>query len=279
MAIRLTPGQQLDGVDAVSWNQFADTHELFENARKFQEDQPGLAASRAGLVAECVLPDTRDPFTIVGYDQPAFTIADDAEAPYRGPVSILGATPAATHSDSFAVLQSGGIAGQVVPAVVGGLTWVQVDIVDESDTTAGVVAGDAAKLRSGVAGAAIRWKESGTGTKWCVVYIAEASGSDNAGKPFKCHITQDLTAAPTPASGSSADPYVEATDAWLVWINDQVADPHTQITVRWFSRSTRPVPSAGEAYVGFGVIDSAGNYCLTAVDCETDKISYTPPGP
>lgn len=81
--------------------------------------------------------------------------------------------PTEDHVDNWAIILTGGAAGETVTAAVSGGEWqVLVDVTNEEHKFVAAVSGDMAKLASSTSGIGrILWKESGTGEKFaCVVF-------------------------------------------------------------------------------------------------------------
>lgn len=179
MTKRLVPGERLDGIDAASWNRFDDTATRLEGilGAAAPPERPGVAAG--GLPVKLVLDEAREAYQIVGLGEPLVSAEVEGHIPYAGPPIVHAEAPAAKHASKFAVLLAGGIADQVVEAVTMGVCWCRVNVVSTSHTTAGLVAGDSAKLESGKSGAQILSPLTSTGVQWCQVLL----GGGGAGGP------------------------------------------------------------------------------------------------
>ena len=95
---------------------------------------------------------------------------------------ITGVTPAAGHAGKFVVLLEPLKANAIGSGLAAGVCPVQVNVTDAGHTFADIASGQCGYLASGATGTAtILWKESGTGTKWALVRVANASGGGSAG--------------------------------------------------------------------------------------------------
>ncbi len=126
---------------------------------------------KAGVVEVKNMSETdRKQFEILGIDGLLFTIEDSKIAPtVLSGYAMKGVDPTASHSGKFVVLQEPIPAGATGRAAILGLTAVKLQVDHEGLNYADVKAGDATKLQATSCGAAILYKESGTGVKWGVI--------------------------------------------------------------------------------------------------------------
>lgn len=118
-------------------------------------------------------------FHILGFkdlvDPPNDAAADGGEQDAQAEFLVNGELPdTSSHGTNILIAQEP--IGTLVDNGAGncmiiGVSRVKVDIKNESDTTAGLITGDATKLESGKAGATILYKPAGTGVKWCLVLL------------------------------------------------------------------------------------------------------------
>lgn len=190
MAIKLKPGDTIDGLPGASWNEFVDA--LGANAPI--PTQFASLFKQAGIVlVKNMSGGARKRFDVLGIDDVFPSPAEQSGAdPGRdariaafknGPV-LHGVTPTLEdHFANWAILlepardkvMSGDVqvaAEGIVPAVVSGLTVCRVNVVRGTDTFAEMDNGDTESLVSAPGGSAkILWKEAGLGLKLAAVRI------------------------------------------------------------------------------------------------------------
>ena len=162
---------------ADAYNAFADTAEAHQQGTLDAENLPAAEPpqQQSGVIwVKNGTGNDRGRFDVVGLSTPIVQPSENLDE-FKRQVTFAGVSPALpTHLHQFAVLQDAVPDGEIGRAVVSGVTAVQVDVQHEGDTTAGVADGTFASLKSGLPGAAILWKESGTGTKWAIVRLGAA---------------------------------------------------------------------------------------------------------
>lgn len=166
---RLTPGK-MPKLSARTWNAFADVAE--SHARDLTGMRLGAQGSTPyGLVqvkndSAAALPRG----SIVGLGDPAITPSGNLDDFFHDPI-LLGDTPdLALHRRQFAILVDGLGLKEIGPAILTGQAICKVNVTLEAHPFAHVKDADSTQLESDWAGnAAIKWKESGTGTKWAIV--------------------------------------------------------------------------------------------------------------
>lgn len=212
---RLTPGQPLGGISAGTWNRFADATTRVE----------GMAAGALSALVNAegaytveLVNDTgaaRDPFQVVKYDESGIDFpASTSDVPENVLPVAKAKSPVA--GDAFAILLEGlgGDEEDTCRAMISGLAYALVDIVDASHVTCGPASGQYSHLDSGLSGAAIVGKATaGTGLQWCIVRVGGAvSTSLERGEYVTVRIIDDVpprTTATVAARGESAGQIVE----------------------------------------------------------------------
>jgi len=165
-------------VPAQTWNAFLDA----ARAHRDRQEDVGREARPLGnsgivLVKNATGADVGR-FGVLGIDDVLITPGDN-EAEFLSRTALTGVTPTADHRGRFVVLLEPLRAGALGRAVVTGPAPVQVNVNHEDHGWADVKDGDATQLESAHTGAArILWKESGTGTKWAVVLLAQTAASN-----------------------------------------------------------------------------------------------------
>lgn len=172
MAKRVVKGSRIAGIDADSWNEFVDTAAAVKRlapAITRPRPQSSLATAITVEARNDSGGDWEAAFPIVRFTTPPITPADRASVIYQG-VQLEADDPDSTNAH-WGVMQGPARSGEQRQVVVSGLTWCKVDVTDEDHTAAAPVSGDADKLESGDAGAAIVYKPSGTGELDCIVLL------------------------------------------------------------------------------------------------------------
>jgi hypothetical protein len=174
MPRKIQIGDRLEGLPAESWNDFCDAYEAIIGARpntrgiRGQGYQYGVRvpiknSSGSGITTRYGILRIND--LLLDYD-------DDAGVVEYSPY-LDGNTPLTDEDerDNFVVLQGPVASTEIGVAVIRGLTWCQVDITDANHRFCKPKA-STAELGSACFGAAeILVKQSGTGTKWCLIDI------------------------------------------------------------------------------------------------------------
>lgn len=172
---------------------------------------------RAGVIlVENKSDEDREQFEILGLD--GILVAPDGEAntPFlNSRWAMKGVKPTAAHQGRFVVLQEPIAKDALGRAMILGVTAVKLQVDHEGLRYADVLPDDPAKLQATAAGAAILWKESGTGEKWAVIDV---------GPTPECTalavMDEDLEA------GSSADAKVWAIEGEGLVETDHVIEVH-----------------------------------------------------
>jgi len=168
---RIQVGETLQGFPANTWNQLCDAHDrqrVHREPRGLSAGSPGVSPRIANMGGAIDVG-----FGILFACEPINTPAERPSAPYEG-LHLCGEHPTQPLIDdgaSWVILQEPAPANRAVPFVAVGQSWVQIDVQDEADTTAGPVAGETDHLKSGEGEAVIEWKEPGIGLKWARVRL------------------------------------------------------------------------------------------------------------
>jgi len=169
-------GEIVTEIAASTHNRMVDATDYIERIRAGggfgREDSiPGIPHLTIDVLNDTAA-DLTARFPIVGLGDPTIVIADSAEVYNDEPV-FRGIVPVAEdHEGRFAVLQRPLIDGETGEAVISGMTWVEVNVIDAADDTCGVVDDDTDKLKSGIGDTPILWKATGTGNKWAIINIS-----------------------------------------------------------------------------------------------------------
>jgi len=171
------PGQPL-GISAEAHNAMLDAARAHRQAGTLAGREAARAVADRGVI--WVRNNTGaalDQFGVVAIGLPIIT-ADANENEFKQRVTFEGGTPAASDTGQFAVVIEAIPAGKIGRAVIAGPVQVKVNVVDEDHEWADVKDSDASQLESGNTGTAkVLHKQSGTGTKWAIVLLAQTSAS------------------------------------------------------------------------------------------------------
>ena len=167
--VRVSPGQRIDSIPAAMFNGWQDAAEFTRQQRTFAANV-GAGSSDAGIVR--IRNDSGadvDRFGILGLSGIVFAPEDNQDGFKTSPV-LKGTTPTADQLERFVILQEPIKSNEIGRGLLLGLSAVQIDVINEDDDYADIIASDATKLRSQPYGATwIAYKEAGTGTKWAFV--------------------------------------------------------------------------------------------------------------
>lgn len=177
----LKPGDRISAISAAAYNAG-----IRGGIEYLQRSHPANSPGYAEASQECIIKVRNDSgaavdrFGVLGLGNPVVTPTDSL-GEFQRQIVLIGTTPtAASHTGKFAIMREPVPSGAIGEAFVAGACIVQINVTDATHALADVADGDAAKLASGTSGAAkILWKESGTGTKWAVVFFG-ASVADPA---------------------------------------------------------------------------------------------------
>ena len=177
-------------IPAGDWNKIVDaTRAYFEQQAGGRGPMPATAGARQTSIV-LVRNDSGDDLprnAVVGINGPIILPGDHLDEFLRQ-VALSVVTPVEDQHASaghFAVLldplpaSSGGGIGR---AYVNGICPVQIDLLDDTHTTAGVIDGDATKLESGKPGVQILWHDtpgsggSGSTVVWALVHLGTSWG-------------------------------------------------------------------------------------------------------
>ncbi|HOD83731.1 MAG: hypothetical protein BWX88_05113 [Planctomycetes bacterium ADurb.Bin126] len=234
---RVQKGQPLRGnITAEGWNAAMAAAEDLAGRKSSLGGDFMQTFRQAGIVLVKNAGDyDRGRFDVLGIDGVAITASANLEE-FQNRIVLSGDTPAAAdHTGRFVVLLEPIAAGAIGKAVVSGVCPVQVDVQKEEDEWADVSDDDATALKSGsFGGAAILWKESGTGKRWAVVRVSNlrrdvavklTGNAEGGGKYSGKLLTDRLEAA---ASGDLAMPeaMVEGVDCLFLNMEEDGLPTH-----------------------------------------------------
>lgn len=112
-----------------------------------------------------------DRWGAVAIDGPLYTPTDNEQG-FVNTISLDGVAMTSGYFGRFAVYQAAAPDGTIRPAMIQGITQVQLDVVHEDHDRCDVDPEGGSLLVSAFYGAGeILWKESGTGTKWAIIRI------------------------------------------------------------------------------------------------------------
>lgn len=193
MATERRKGDRTTGIPVDDWNEFCRTSKRVDQLVK-NPVIPGQQSADAALTILVINKtdaaiDADFPILKIS---PLFTTEDRDTAFYDG-IVFKGETPDTdTAIEDIAILQRPTTDGGACAGVITGYTWCDVEVTDESHTHAAPSDGENTKLTSGSSGAAIAWKESGTGTKKAIVRMG-GGGSGGSTNLFRVKITVDVS--------------------------------------------------------------------------------------
>jgi len=167
-------------MSAKTFNAFIDA------ARNYQEGQQRIARD--------VHRERRDPDTVLvrntsGTDQDRFAVMSlsgivitptDNLQEFENRPAFDVVVPTAALAETFVILQEPVAAGAFGQALIGGVTPVMLDVVDEAHASAFAADSISGHLVSGAGLARILWKETGTGLKWAVVQFPVGGSGGSA---------------------------------------------------------------------------------------------------
>lgn len=182
MPLPVAPGQALD-IPADLWNIL---QEIAVNERARRDGRAGGPGVRDSILPNWQVKvrnssgSNRSPFDVLTVDTALCQPDAGSVSWLRRPI-LDGLAPVA--GKAVCVLLDGAAPDDIVTAVIGGLAVVNLDVVSTGDLWADLVAGDAAKLRSGSSGPArVLWKQSaGTGVTLAVVLLVPGVGTAGGG--------------------------------------------------------------------------------------------------
>jgi len=113
-------------------------------------------------------------FSVVGINGPLFTPTYNLQE-FKNKTVLTASTPDADyHTKKFGVLLNPCSNNGIARVCVCGLTPVQLSVQSEDDTICGIADGYSTHLITGSGETPIIWKDSGTGTKWGLVFIGQS---------------------------------------------------------------------------------------------------------
>jgi hypothetical protein len=249
---RVEPGQPLSSaISARAWNRAQDAADIVLGQR------PGVTADAASyrgapyiaLPCKNVSGQTVPRWgvlAITGLEIAPTGVTGPATSQYERSPVLRGSTPTTSTNDSFGVAVEPIANNSIGMMAVDGLVQVKLEVRNAADATAGPKA-STAELQSGGSGAAIIYKESGTGAnKWALVRIGAGRGTVRLG-----------TVAATWSKGATATVTQQAGDGTAL-------SPATTFTAtNYFATVT---VSSGTRRVACALIDST--WVLIAAECD-----------
>jgi len=164
------PGQTLE-IPAEAFNTFIDAALDFKARQRSQQQSshPRHPSSTIIKIRNQTGAD-RERFDVVALESPIIPPADNLQA-FKGEPAINGVVP--QGGEHFAILLEPVPAGQIARyACVSGVTVARVNVLDEAHQYADIAHDTCQYLESCPSGgAAILWRESGTGVKWAIVRL------------------------------------------------------------------------------------------------------------
>lgn len=175
---RIEPGQPLKtAISASAWNRAQDAADIVLGQR------PGFAAeseaaSTTPYTAVVVKNTTANDLPrwgvlgITGID-----VAPSAGPQFEAMPVLSGGVPTATTNEAFGIAVEPIRAGGYGRFAVAGVVQTRLEVISGSAGAAGPKAGSVAELQTGGFGAAVLWRESGTGAnKWALVRLGGGGG-------------------------------------------------------------------------------------------------------
>lgn len=209
---KINKGTRLSGIPADGWNGFVDTHRIVAQQR-LKNNGPAVSSSAPESVNVLVLngagEDLTTRFPVLRLTAPVVTPADTTDAAgvaLRG-VQFNADKPTAETAGDFVIAQGPIADGGSVSAVIAGLTWCLIDVVDEGHEFGIAKDDDTTELESSTSGAPIIWKESGTGTKLAIVRLGAGGAAVPSGRAIlfgtlePASLVLDLDATDSSAAG------------------------------------------------------------------------------
>ncbi len=173
---KVAPGQRIRSLPANDWNVFVDAARAFQSGKlqeRFDGELPEL--SPVVVLIKNTTGTNLPRYAILGIAGP---VSDPQTQPdeFRHQIVLVGVTPTEDHCGRFVILKDDIPDGFVGEAVIAGacLAKVLVSSGQEDFSFANILPGDTSVLSARVIGGArILWRESGVGTKWAVVRLAD----------------------------------------------------------------------------------------------------------
>lgn len=255
---RIQVGEQMQGWPSNSWNAICDA---VEQLPRNVADAPLPPPPRGYQHAHQVFirndsGDDRARGSILGIDDSAFDLSvsgNVASLVAQPPVlSCIAPTNAAHWQKAVILLEPIGDE-KCGHAAAGGIVWAKVNITDSAHTHARIEDSDADKMASSVWGAPILKKESGTGTKWCVIDLAGLFRPEL----FVGYTDGAISARSSTTSGSGTVSLYKQSGSTL---------SDTGVNVTAYNPFQNAVPIS--TYVELSRFAPNGLWKLTAADCE-----------
>jgi hypothetical protein len=174
-----------------------DWNKIVDATRAFYQQQAGLGSTAPAVVggrqASVVLVKNasdadQERFAVLGVDGPVI-LPEDHEDEFKRQVALSCVVPSeADHRGKFVILLEPLAVGAIGRACAAGVTIVRLEVVNEDDTQADVLDGDATKLTTVTSGGAaqVLWSEEASeGEVWAIVRF----GSPGGGAPMMIKLT------------------------------------------------------------------------------------------
>lgn len=274
------PGQRLRGIPGGSLQQIVDAVDDLQGFTEMDVDNL-KAIARPWQMLVPVKNESGsdlDPLRVLGFK----SLLDDTTTldAAVNDLELTGELPDAdAHGPRILVVQDAVGDDDSEQACFLGLTFVQVDIKAESDTTAGLITGDTAKLESGKPGADIWWKEKAEdptpanrlGVQWCLVLI----GGSTSGLTIRTQYAVVTTAAGdgTWSGSPSLDFRVCPGTLGKCVLLHELGEPPTYPS-NWASSTAYDADEKFSAAVGGGLTDPEDNAGNALIPGETYTMSY-----
>ena len=191
---KVNPGEPLR-IPAGTYNTFIDTANAVRSGQAAGAGTPSDRFEPGVVLIQNASGAARARFEVLQVSGALITPAANL-AEFQRTRGLTGVMPTQAN-DRFVVLLEPIRSNEIGRAMVVGVVPVQVNVTDASHTCAVATASDATKLTSGHTGAALVWKESGTGTKWALVRLGGDGG---------------IVSSPTVMNTGTED--LAKTDAW-----------------------------------------------------------------
>lgn len=180
---RIEPGQPLrSAISASAWNRAQDAADLVLGQRPRFGAEAGAAAQSpyTAVVVKNTTANDLPRWGVLGIT--GIDVAPSAGPQFEAMPVLSGGVPTATTNEAFGIAVEPIRAGGYGRFAVAGVVQVRLEVTTGSDTAAGPKSGSVAELRTGGVGAAVLWRESGTGAnRWALVRLGGGGGGGGTG--------------------------------------------------------------------------------------------------
>ena len=173
---KVAPGQRIRSLPAGDWNAFVDAARFLQGEQLNQAAEGELPEfSPVVVLVKNATGGHLPRYSVLGINGP---VADPQSQPdrFRNQIVLVGVAPTSSHCGRFVILKDDLAPGFVGEAVIAGACLAKINVPQGGDDLqfANIAPGNTASLEAKVIGGArILWRESGTGTKWGVVRLAD----------------------------------------------------------------------------------------------------------